>query len=71
MIGDPVRWLGLDDDPPPSAGFPRRALDAVRDRAFGEVVDRVQRIDGAVDSLSRLDSAADRRHGLAGLAQVA
>jgi hypothetical protein len=37
VIGDPARWLGLDDDPPPSAGFPRKALDAVRDRAFGEV----------------------------------
>lgn len=37
VIGDPARWLGLDDDPPPTAGFPRRALDAVRDRAFGEV----------------------------------
>ena len=37
VIGDPVRWLGLDDDPPPSAGFPRKALDALRDRAFGEV----------------------------------
>lgn len=37
VIGDPGRWLGLDDDPPPSAGFPRKALDAVRDRAFGEV----------------------------------
>ena len=37
VIGDPVRWLGLDDDPPPSAAFPRKALDAIRDRAFGEV----------------------------------
>jgi hypothetical protein len=37
VIGDPGRWLGLDDDPPPSASFPRKALDAVRDRAFGEV----------------------------------
>ena len=37
VIGDPVRWLGLDDDPPPSAGFPRKLLDAMRDRAFGEV----------------------------------
>jgi hypothetical protein len=37
VIGDPARWLGLDDDPPPSAGFPRKALDAVRDRVFGEV----------------------------------
>ncbi|RYZ32273.1 MAG: hypothetical protein EOP01_01540, partial [Propionibacteriaceae bacterium] len=31
VIGDPGRWLGLDDDPPPSAAFPRKALDAVRD----------------------------------------
>jgi hypothetical protein len=37
VIGDPQRWLGLDDDPPPTAAFPRKALDAVRDRAFGEV----------------------------------
>ena len=37
VIGDPVRWLGLDDDPPPTAPFPRKALDALRDRAFGEV----------------------------------
>jgi len=37
VIADPVRWLGLDDDPPPSARFPAKALDAVRDRAFGEV----------------------------------
>ena len=22
VIGDPVRWLGLDDDPPPSAPLP-------------------------------------------------
>ena len=37
VIGDPARWLGLDDDPPSSAGFPRKALDAARDRVFGEV----------------------------------
>jgi hypothetical protein len=37
VIGDPVRWLGLDEDPPPTAAFPRKALDALRDRAFGEV----------------------------------
>lgn len=36
-IGDPARWLGLDDDPPPTAPFPRKALDALHDRAFGEV----------------------------------
>lgn len=37
VLRDPGRWLGLDDDPPPTASFPVRVLDAVRDRAFGEV----------------------------------
>src|ERR1700712_1483941 len=37
VIGDPQRWLGLDDDPPPTAGFPRKALPAVRAGAFVEV----------------------------------
>lgn len=37
VLTDPQRWLGLDDDPPPSAPFPARALDALRDRALGEV----------------------------------
>ncbi len=36
VLSEPGRWLGLDDDPPPSAGFPARAFDAIRDRAFGE-----------------------------------
>ncbi|NIZ92817.1 hypothetical protein [Kineococcus rubinsiae] len=36
VLGDPGRWLGVDDDPPPSATFPRRAADAVRDRALGK-----------------------------------
>ena len=36
VLENPERWLGLDEDPPPSAGLPARALDAVRDRAFGE-----------------------------------
>ena len=36
VLSNPERWLGLDDDPPPTAAFPARALDAVRDRAFGE-----------------------------------
>ena len=36
VLSNPERWLGLDEDPPPSARFPARALDAVRDRAFGE-----------------------------------
>jgi hypothetical protein len=37
VIADPRHWLGLDDDPPPSAPLPRKVLDAMRDRAFGEV----------------------------------
>ena len=36
VLADPQRWLGLDDDPPPTAPFPARLLDALRDRAFGE-----------------------------------
>lgn len=36
VLTDPQRWLGLDDEPPPSASFPLRALDALRDRALGE-----------------------------------
>ncbi|WP_432492293.1 hypothetical protein [Kineococcus auxinigenes] len=37
VLRDPGRWLGLDEDPPPTAPFPARALDALRDRALGEV----------------------------------
>ena len=37
VVTDPQRWLGLDDEPPPSAPFPAKALDAIRDRAFGAV----------------------------------
>ena len=37
VLADPGRWLGLDDDPPPSAGFPVRLVDAARDRAFGAI----------------------------------
>ncbi|MGI3781365.1 MAG: hypothetical protein ACRYG2_11380, partial [Janthinobacterium lividum] len=36
VLTDPQRWLGLDEDPPPSAPVPLRVLDAVRDRAFGK-----------------------------------
>lgn len=36
VVGDPRRWLGLDEDPPPTARFPVRVLDALRDRAFGD-----------------------------------
>lgn len=37
VLGNPVRWLGLDDDPPASAKLPAKVLDAIRDRTFGEV----------------------------------
>ena len=37
VLTDPERWLGLDEDPPPTAAFPARALDALRDRALGEI----------------------------------
>lgn len=37
VLGDPERWLGTDQDPPSSAGLPRRALDAVRDRTLGKL----------------------------------
>lgn len=37
VLANPQRWLGLDDEPPPSASFPLKALDALRDRAFGDV----------------------------------
>lgn len=37
VLSNPQQWLGLDDDPPASASLPARALDAVRDRTFGEV----------------------------------
>ncbi len=37
VLNNPRRWLGVDEDPPLTAGFPVRALDAVRDRALGEV----------------------------------
>jgi|SRR5215210_7243542 len=37
VLSNPQRWLGLDDDPPPTARFPARALDALRDRAVGDI----------------------------------
>lgn len=37
VLRDPERWLGEDDEPGPDAGLAGRALDAVRDRALGEV----------------------------------
>ncbi len=36
VLADPQRWLGLDDEPPPSAPFPLKVLDALRDRALGD-----------------------------------
>jgi len=37
VLNNPGRWLGVDEDPPMTAGLPIRVLDAVRDRALGEV----------------------------------
>jgi hypothetical protein len=37
VLNNPRRWLGVDEDPPLTAGWPIRVLDAVRDRALGDV----------------------------------
>jgi hypothetical protein len=37
VLDDPQRWLGVDEDPPLTAGLPIRILDALRDGALGEV----------------------------------
>lgn len=37
VLTNPRRWLGVDEDPPLTAGWPARVLDAVRDRALGDV----------------------------------
>ena len=36
VLTEPERWLGLDQDPAPSAPLPLKVLDAVRDRTFGK-----------------------------------
>ena len=36
VVGDPERWLGVDDEPPTDAGLPAKVLDELRDRVFGE-----------------------------------
>jgi hypothetical protein len=37
VLNNPRRWLGVDEEPPLNAGLPARLLDAVRDRALGDV----------------------------------
>jgi len=37
VLSNPRRWLGSDEDPPLTAGLPVRILDAVRDRALGDI----------------------------------
>src|SRR5688572_200974 len=37
VLNNPRRWLGVDEEPPLNAGIPARVLDAVRDRALGDV----------------------------------
>ena len=36
VLGNPQRWLGSDDEPTADAGLRARALDAVKDRTFGD-----------------------------------
>ena len=37
VLTNPRRWLGVDENPPLTAGLPVRMLDAIRDRALGDV----------------------------------
>ena len=37
VLDDPRRWLGADEEPPADAGLPAKALDAVKDRALGDL----------------------------------
>ncbi len=37
VLDNPQRWLGVDEDPPLTAGWPIRLVDAVRDQALGDV----------------------------------
>lgn len=37
VLNNPARWLGSDEDPPPSASPPRKLLDKVRDRVLGDI----------------------------------
>jgi hypothetical protein len=37
VLNNPRRWLGVDEEPPLNAGVPARVLDAVRDRALGDI----------------------------------
>ena len=37
VLDDPERWLGVDEEPPADAGLPARVIDAVKDRALGEL----------------------------------
>ena len=37
VLDDPRRWLGADEEPPADAGLPARAVDAMKDRALGEL----------------------------------
>ena len=37
VLNNPRRWLGVDEHPPLTAGWPVRLLDAARDRALGDI----------------------------------
>ena len=70
VLANPQRWLGLDEDPPPTASFPLKALDAVRDRAFGDVTPASSRW-GTLPVDKRVDWWVTRIGISAGLAAAA
>ena len=50
VLNNPRRWLGVDEEPPLNAGLPARVLDAVRDRAFGEITPSSEQCAGQPES---------------------
>jgi hypothetical protein len=70
ILTQPQRWLGLDEDPPPTASFPVKALDALHDRAFGDITPASPRWPGQPRQ-SRIDWWVRRIAVSAGLAAAA
>ena len=70
VLTNPQRWLGLDDDPPASAGLPSRVLDALRDRTLGDITPAS--LQWSEQPLAkRVDWWVDRIGAIAGLAAAA
>ena len=70
ILAEPQRWLGLDEDPPSTAPFPVKAVDALRDRAFGEITPASSRWSG-LPQQDRIDWWVRRIAVSAGLAAAA